>query len=636
MNRYPLWKYAIMIAALAIGLLYTIPNFFPQVPAVQVSTSKPGVKIDTALLGRVESLLKDKQITPSYFALEGEAVHLRFPAGETVAQKDAKNALIASLNGGKDDGTGSYVVALTSEPTTPKWMHDVNAKPMFLGLDLRGGVHFLMQVDMKKAVDRAAERNMSDIRSLLREKKVSYGGVSKTGETLVVRFSDSAERDKASQAITTNNADLLLKEEGVGGDLQLVVTLKEQSKVKIADAAIEQNQKVLNNRINALGLTEPIIQRQGVDRIVIQVPGAEDPGRIKEIIGRTGTLEFRHVEAHGGKNVAMVEAAKNGNVPFGLELLSDRQGEQILVRKQAIITGERISSAEPAFDGQTNQPIVRVSTDSQGARVLRDHTSQNIKERMAIVLIEKDKTEVITAPTTQSELGAQFQISGSMTVRETSDIALLIRSGAIAAPMEIIEERTVGPSLGAENIDRGFSSVKWGFVALAAFIVVYYMVMGLISAFALAVNLLLLVAILSMLQATLTLPGIAAIALTLGMAIDANVLIMERIREELRGGAKPQEAISVGFDRAWATILDSNITTLVAGIALFAFGTGPIKGFAVVHCLGILTSMFSAVFFARGIVNLVYGARKKLEKISIGTIWRPDSVVTKPAVTEAN
>jgi preprotein translocase subunit SecD len=636
MNRYPLWKYAIMVVALAIGLLYTVPNFFPQVPAVQVSTSKPGVKIDNALLGRVESLLKEKQITPPYFALENEAVHLRFLAGETGKQKAAKEALIAALNGGKDDGTGNYVVALTSESTTPKWMHSVNAKPMFLGLDLRGGVHFLMQVDMKKAVDRAAERNMSDIRSLLREKKVSYGGVTKTGDTLVVRFTDAAEREKASRAISENNADLNLKEEGVGSELQLVVTLKEQSKTKIADAAIEQNQKVLNNRINALGLTEPIIQRQGVDRIVIQVPGAEDPGRIKEIIGRTGTLEFRHVEAHGGKNASTLEAAKNGSVPFGLELLADRSGEQILVRKQAIITGERISSAEPAFDSQNNQPIVRVSTDSQGARILREHTSQNIKERMAIVLIEKDKTEVITAPTTQSELGAQFQISGSMTVRETSDIALLIRSGAIAAPMEIIEERTVGPSLGAENIERGFNSVKWGFVALAAFIAVYYMAMGLISALALALNLLLLVAILSMLQATLTLPGIAAIALTLGMAIDANVLINERIREELRAGMKPQEAISIGFDRAWATILDSNITTLIAGIALFAFGTGPVKGFAVVHCLGILTSMFSAVFFARGIVNLVYGTRKKLEKISIGTVWRPDEVVTKPATIDAN
>jgi preprotein translocase subunit SecD len=379
---------------------------------------------------------------------------------------------------------------------------------------------------------------------------------------------------------------------------------------------------VLGNRINALGLTEPIIQKQGADRIVIQVPGASDPARLKDVIGRTGTLELRMVEADGAKNSASLQAAQNGNVPFGTELMNDRDGGQILVKKQFIITGERINGAEPAFDSQNNQPIVRISTDGQGARILREVTGANVGSRMAIVLIEKGKPEVITAPTIQSELGSNFQITGRMTTRETSDIALLIRSGSIAAPMEIIEERTVGPSLGAENIERGFNSVTWGFVALAAFICVYYAVMGLISTLALSVNLLLLIAILSMLQATLTLPGIAAIALTLGMAIDANVLINERIREELRGGAKPQEAISMGFDRAWATILDSNVTTLIAGVALFTFGSGPIKGFAVVHCLGILTSMFSAVFFSRGIVNLVYGMKKKLEKISIGTVWR--------------
>jgi preprotein translocase subunit SecD len=635
MNRYPLWKYAIMIVAVAIGLLYTVPNFFPQVPAVQVSTNKPAIKLDNALLARVESTLKTAGVPVGYSALDQNGVHIRFQGGDTVTQLKAKDALLKDLNNGVADGTGNYIVALTNESTVPMWMQRMNALPMFLGLDLRGGVHFLMQVDMKGALDRAAERNASDVRALLREKKISYNGIDRSGETLAIRFTDTAERNKAQDAISTANTDLLLREDGGGSELRLVVTMKEEAKKKLADSAIEQNQKVLNNRINALGLTEPIIQRQGVDRIVIQVPGASDPARLKDVIGRTGTLEFRHVEAHGGKNASMLESAKNGSVPFGTELLVDRQGEQILVKKQPIITGERISSAEPAFDGQNNQPIVRVSTDSQGARVLREHTSQNIKERMAIVLIEKGKAEVITAPTTQSELGAQFQISGQMTTRETSDIALLIRSGSIAAPMEIIEERTVGPSLGAENIERGFNSVKWGFVALSIFIVVYYMVMGLISALALAMNILLLVAILSMLQATLTLPGIAAIALTLGMAIDANVLINERIREELRNGAKPQEAIAAGFDRAWATILDSNITTLIAGVALFAFGTGPIKGFAVVHCLGILTSMFSAVFFARGLVNLVYGARKKLEKISIGTVWRPDSVVTKPAAIDA-
>jgi preprotein translocase subunit SecD len=631
MNRYPLWKYLIMIVAVVIGFFYTVPNIFPQVPAVQVSTNKTAVRLDAALLERVEKTLKTAGVAIASSELDpANGVHVRFAKGDSDSQVKAKELLLKDLNNGVADGTGNYIVALTSESTTPHWMQNLNAKPMALGLDLRGGVHFLMQVDMKGALDRAADRNASDIRSLMREKKIQYGGVDKSGETIAVKFSDPAQREKASREISDSNKDLLIKEDGAAQDLRLVITLKEEAKKKLADSAIEQNQKVLGNRINALGLTEPIIQRQGADRIVIQVPGASDPARLKDVIGRTGTLELRMVEADNSKNSAALQAAQNGNVPYGTELMNDRDGGQILVKKQYVITGERINGAEPAFDGQSNQPIVRVSTDGQGARVLRDITSQNIGNRMAIVLIEKGKPEVITAPVIQGELGSNFQISGRMTTRETSDIALLIRSGSIAAPMEIIEERTVGPSLGAENIERGFNSVMWGFVALAAFICVYYMVMGLISTLALSVNLLLLIAILSMLQATLTLPGIAAIALTLGMAIDANVLINERIREELRRGLKPQEAISAGFDHAWATILDSNITTLIAGLALFMFGSGPVKGFAVVHCLGILTSMFSAVFFSRGIVNLVYGTKKKLEKISIGTVWRPDSVVTSP------
>ena len=625
MNRYPLWKYLVMITAIVIGLFYTLPNVFPQVPAVQVSTNKPSVRLDAALLDRVEKTLKAANLTITYSALNPvDGVHVRFARGDTAAQSTAKDALIKDLNNGVADGTGNYIVALTNESTTPAWMQALNAKPMALGLDLRGGVHFLMQVDMKGALDRAADRSASDIRALMREKKIQYGGVDKAGNVIAVKFSDPVERDKASKEIATSNPDLLIKEDGAAADLRLVITLKEEAKRKLSDAAIEQNQKVLGNRINALGLTEPIIQKQGADRIVIQVPGASDPARLKDVIGRTGTLELRMVDADNSKNSSALQAAQNGNVPFGTELLIDRSGEQILVKKQFIITGERINGAEPSFDGQNNQPIVRISTDSQGARILREVTGQNVGNRMAIVLIEKGKPEVITAPTIQSELGSSFQITGRMSTRETSDIALLIRSGSIAAPMEIIEERTVGPSLGAENIERGFNSVTWGFVALAAFICVYYAVMGLISTLALTVNLFLLIALLSMLQATLTLPGIAAIALTLGMAIDANVLINERIREELRAGLKPQEAISAGFEHAWATILDSNITTLIAGLALFTFGSGPIKGFAVVHCLGILTSMFSAVFFSRGIVNLVYGTKKKLEKISIGTIWRPN------------
>ncbi|HPG60580.1 MAG TPA: protein translocase subunit SecD [Casimicrobium sp.] len=623
MNRYPLWKYLVMIAAVLIGLFYTVPNIFPQVPAVQVSTNKTAVKLDASLLERVEKTLKGAGLAVASSELDvANGVHVRFAKGDFGAQSKAKDLLIKDLNQGNADGTGNYIIALTNESTTPHWMQSLNAKPMALGLDLRGGVHFLMQVDMKGALDRAADRNASDVRTLLREKRIQYNGLDKSGDTIVLKFSEPAEREKASAAISTSNADLLIKETGAAQDLSLIVTLKEDAKRKLADAAIEQNQKVLGNRINALGLTEPIIQKQGADRIVIQVPGASDPARLKDVIGRTGTLELRMVEADNTKNSAALAAAQNGNVPFGTELMNDRDGGQILVKKQYVITGERINGAEPAFDGQNNQPIVRVSTDSQGARILREITGQNVGNRMAIVLIEKGKPEVITAPTIQSELGSNFQISGRMSTRETSDVALLIRSGSIAAPMEIIEERTVGPSLGAENIERGFNSVTWGFVALAAFICVYYAVMGLISTLALSVNLLLLIAILSMLQATLTLPGIAAIALTLGMAIDANVLINERIREELRAGAKPQEAISTGFELAWATILDSNITTLIAGLALLMFGSGPVKGFAVVHCLGILTSMFSAVFFSRGIVNLVYGAKKKLEKISIGTIWR--------------
>jgi len=628
MNRYPLWKYSVMIAAIIIGLFYTLPNVFPQVPAVQVSTNKPSVRLDAALLDRVEKTLKTANLAVVSSGLDpANGVHVRFAKGDSDSQRKAKALLVKDLNAGVEDGSGNYIVALNSESTTPQWMQSFNAKPMSLGLDLRGGVHYLMQVDMKGALDRAADRSASDIRALMREKKIQYGGVDKAGETIAVKFSDPVEREKASKEIATSNPELLIKEDGAAADLRLVITLKEDAKRKLADAAIEQNQKVLGNRINSLGLTEPVIQKQGADRIVIQVPGADDPARIRDLIGRTGTLELRMVEADNSKNTSALQAAQNGNVPFGTELLIDRSGEQILVKKQFIITGERINGAEPSFDGQNNQPIVRISTDSQGARILREFTGQNVGNRMAIVLIEKGKAEVITAPTIQSELGSNFQITGRMSTRETSDIALLIRSGSIAAPMEIIEERTVGPSLGAENIERGFNSVTWGFVALAAFICVYYAVMGLISALALSVNLLLLIAILSMLQATLTLPGIAAIALTLGMAIDANVLINERIREELRGGAKPQEAISMGFDRAWATILDSNVTTLIAGVALFTFGSGPIKGFAVVHCLGILTSMFSAVFFSRGIVNLVYGTKKKLEKISIGTIWRGGGVM---------
>ena len=618
MNRYPLWKYLIMIVAVVIGFFYTVPNIFPQVPAVQVSTNKTAVRLDAPLLDRVEKTLKAAGVAITSSELDPvNGVHVRFAKGDSDSQVKAKELLLKDLNNGVADGTGNYIIALTSESTTPHWMQNLNGKPMALGLDLRGGVHFLMQVDMKGALDRAADRNAADIRSLMREKKIQYGGVDKSGETIAVKFSDPVQREKASREISDSNKDLLIKEDGAAQDLRLIITLKEEAKKKLADSAIEQNQKVLGNRINALGLTEPIIQRQGADRIVIQVPGASDPARLKDVIGRTGTLELRMVEADSQKNSAALQAAQNGNVPYGTELMNDRDGGQILVKKQYVITGERINGAEPAFDGQSNQPIVRVSTDGQGARVLREVTGQNIGNRMAIVLIEKGKPEVITAPVIQGELGSNFQISGRMTTRETSDIALLIRSGSIAAPMEIIEERTVGPSLGAENIERGFNSVMWGFVALAAFICVYYMVMGLISTLALSVNLLLLIAILSMLQATLTLPGIAGLILGIGMAVDSNVLIFERIKEELAAGKSPKAAVSAGFDRVFWTIVDTHVASLISAAFLFQFGTGPIRGFATTLTIGLLSNVFTAVFVSRAMFELFQSRREQPAQMSI-------------------
>jgi preprotein translocase subunit SecD len=462
------------------------------------------------------------------------------------------------------------------------------------------------------------------VRTLLRDKKVPYAGASREGASTVIRFRSDADRDAGKKEMNEANADIAIANGADQGDLRtLVVTLKPEAVKTIQDKAVEQNMLVLRNRVNALGVAEPIIQRQGADRIVVQLPGVQDPAEAKRVLGRTATLELRPVNEDAGA----LEAAKAGNVPFGSELFDERTGEQVLVRKQVILTGDRITGADPAFESQSNQPIIRVQTDSAGGRILRDYTRENIKKRMAILLSEGKKSEVLLAPVIQDELSSNFQISGRMTTRETNELSLLIRAGSLAAPMEIAEERTVGPSLGKENIEAGFKSVTYGLLALSAFICVYYMVVGMISTLALLVNLALLVAVLSMMQLTLTLPGIAAIALTLGMAIDSNVLINERIREELRAGARPQEAINIGFEKAWGTILDSNVTTLIAGIALLLFGSGPVRGFAVVHCLGILTSMFSAVFFARGIVNWVYGARKKLDKISIGQIWKPGTVL---------
>ncbi len=616
MNRYSLWKYIVIAVALLVGLVYTLPNFFPEVPAVQVSSSK--AKIDNALLGTVEDALKSANIDYRGASLDATGIKVRLADPDT--QFKAKDVLQTKLG-------DNYIVALNLLSSSPQWLTAIGALPMYLGLDLRGGVHFLLQVDMKAALEKASDRYTTDIRTLLRSEKVQYGGIAREAGNVVMRFKDAAERNKARAAIEKNYPDLAVREADAGSELRLLASLKPEAQKRIQEGAVAQNIKILRNRVNELGVAEPIIQQQGAERVVVQLPGVQDTARAKDILGRTASLEIRMVNEDPGA----LEAAQAGNVPFGSDLYRDRNGIPSLVRKQVVIPGERVIDAQPGFDSRTNEAIVSVTLDGTGGRIVRDISRENIGKGMAILLVEKNKTELITAPKIRDELGSKFQISGQMSPRETNDIALLMRAGSLAAPMEIVEERTVGPSLGRENIDKGFDSVTYGFIVLAIFMCVYYLLMGVISTIALAVNLLLLVALLSMLQATLTLPGIAAIALTLGMAIDANVLINERIREELRWGATPHAALTAGYERAWGTILDSNITTLIAGIALFLFGSGPVRGFAVVHCLGIMTSMFSAVFVSRGLVALVYGSRKRLERISIGQVWKPGTAAKASA-----
>jgi preprotein translocase subunit SecD len=614
MNRYPVWKYILIAVAIVIGLVYTLPNFFPEVPAVQVSTSKATVKVDAGTLATVEGALREAAIAHRGASLDATGVKVRFADPDT--QLKAKDTLQRRL--GED-----YIVALNLISSSPQWLATIGALPMYLGLDLRGGVHFLLQIDMKGAIDKAADRYTTDIRSLMREKRIQYGGVAREGQNVVLRFREEAERNKARLEIEKSFPDLALREqEASGGELRLVASLKPEAQKRIQDGAVQQNITILRNRVNELGVSEPIVQQQGAERIVVQLPGVQDTARAKDILGRTATLEIRMVNEDPGA----LEAALAGQVPFGSDLFTERGGQPVLVKRQVVLTGDRINDAQPGFDQRTNEPAVHVNLDGTGGRIFKEVTRENVGKRMAIVLVERGKAEVITAPVIREEIGGgRVQISGRMSTREANDVALLMRAGALAAPMDIVEERTVGPSLGKENIDRGFRSVVYGLVALAVFMCAYYLLMGLVSTIALGINVLLLIALLSMLQATLTLPGIAAIALTLGMAIDANVLINERIREELRWGATPQAAIQAGYERAWNTILDSNITTLIAGVALLIFGSGPVRGFAVVHCLGILTSMFSAVFVSRGIVNLIYGNRRKLDKISIGQVWKPDS-----------
>ncbi|MFN3569914.1 MAG: protein translocase subunit SecD [Polaromonas sp.] len=624
MNRYPVWKYAIIVVALLIAALYTLPNFFGEAPAVQVSSARTSVKIDSTTVARVEQALKDANLVPEAVNFDATSVKARF--GDTDTQLKAKDAIEKALS--PDPANPSYIVALNLLSRSPAWLTALNARPMYLGLDLRGGVHFMLQVDMQAALTKRAESLAGDLRLVLREKNIRHGGINRNGQTIELKFRDAATLEAARRIFQDQFADLQTVETPDGAEYRVVARIKPEAARLVQDQALKQNMVTLHNRINELGVAEPVIQQQGLDRIVVQLPGVQDTAKAKDILGRTATLEMRLVDESSEGRAA---EAGSGAVPFGSERFLERDGRPVIVKKQVIITGESLTDAQPGFDSQSQQPKVDLTVDAKGGRIMRDTSRENVKKRMAIVLFEKGKGEVLTAPVIQSELGNRFQISGSMTVVEANDLALLLRAGSLAAPMEIIEERTIGPSLGAENIAKGFNSVAWGFLVIVAFMAVYYMLFGLFSGLALAVNLMLLVAVLSMLQATLTLPGMAAMALALGMAIDSNVLINERVREELRNGASAQAAIHTGYERAWATILDSNITTLIAGMALLAFGSGPVRGFAVVHVIGILTSMFSAVFFSRGLVNLWYGRQKKLKSVSIGTIWRPAGSAGVPA-----
>ena len=617
MNRYPLWKYLIIVGAVIAGVVYTIPNFFGESPAIQVSPLRTSAKVDIELLKTIDDLLLKEDISVQASYMDKNGVKVRFE--DTDAQMKGKDTIQSGL--GKD-----YVVALNLLPNSPDWLTSLNALPMYLGLDLRGGVHFLLQVDMPSALQKARESYLQDLRQVMRSESIRYSKITSGRTSIDIEFRDELLRDQAVKTLEVKASDLDYATDERGGTSLITAQIKPEVEKRIQEFALQQNITTLRNRVNELGVAEPIVQQSGADRVVVQLPGVQDTAKAKDILGRTATLEVRLVD-EDKMDPASLQAAQEGRIPSGDDLIYDREGIPYLLKKEVILTGDRISDAQPGFDNTTSEPAVHLSLDGRGSSIFQMTTRENIGRRIAMVLVDKGSSEVVTAPVVRAEIaGGRVQISGSMTTTEAHDTALLLRAGALAAPMEIIEERTVGPSLGADNIERGFKSTWIGFAALALFIAVYYSAFGVISVFALSVNMMLLAAVLSMLQATLTLPGIAAVALTLGMAIDANVLINERIREEIRNGTTPQAAITAGYERAWGTILDSNITTLIAGIALFFFGTGPIRGFAVVHCIGILTSMFSAVFVSRGVVNFIYGRKKRIDKLAIGdSDWYKES-----------
>ena len=617
MNRYPLWKYLLIAVLVVLSCLYTIPNFYGETPAVQISTNRQAIQINDDLAQKVNGALTQANIKTDGQFFDSGSLKIRFNSEEE--QIKARDVIDKTLGEG-------YIIALNLIPNTPVWMSQIGARPMFLGLDLRGGVHFTMQVDMEAAKQKTLERIAGDIRREAKKQKFVISDAKITADKVSVPFQKPAD----AQAIVRS----MSKQLGAEANINLVAgntveaSLSEAQLLSISSSAVAQNMNTLHNRVNELGVAEPVIQQAGTDRIVVQLPGVQDTAKAKDILGRTATLEVRMVS----DDAALIQQAMLGTVPEGYELLSNSGGQgSTLVSKQVELTGDNINDAQPGFT-ETNQPSVNLVLDSAGSDIFADLTRANRGKRMAMVLKDQGKSEVVTAPNINEPItGGRVQISGSMTSAEANDTALLLRAGSLAAPMKIIEERTIGPSLGAENIKKGFHSTLWGFVAVACFMILYYRMFGIFSAISLTFNLLFLIAILSILQATLTLPGIAAIALTLGMAIDSNVLINERIREELRAGHNPQVAINKGYEHAWATIVDSNITSLIAGLALLVFGSGPVRGFAVVHCIGILTSMFSSVVCSRALVNLWYGRRNRLKSVSIGHVWRPDAA-QKPAV----
>ncbi len=620
MNQYPLWKYLLIAVIVIAGVIYALPNLYGEDPAVQISPAR-SEQLDASIQQRVNSVLEQKGITPLRTEYTGQRMLLRF--SDTEVQLKAYDLIRDALGNG-------YTVALNLAPATPGWLQSLNAKPMYLGLDLRGGVHFLMEVDMAVALNQALERYVGDFRSALREGKVRYLTITREGSRVEIKFRDPGQRE-AALALLTKSADyddLDFAEEEEGGAYYLRATLKEAAQREIKRFALQQNITTLRNRVNELGVAEPVIQQQGQERIVVQLPGVQDTARAKEILGATATLEFRLVDERGD-----VQAAVAGRVPPGSRLYYDRDGRPILLKRQVIITGDYITDASSGIEQQTGSPAVFITLDGKGARMMSNATRDNVGKSMAVVFIEiksetrmvdgkpvktkKKVEEVINVAVIRDQLGKRFQISGLDSTREARDLALLLRAGALAAPIEIVEERTIGPSLGQDNIDKGVRSVVIGFVLVLAFMAFWYRGFGLMANLALTLNLVLIVAVLSMLQATLTLPGIAGIVLTVGMAVDANVLIFERIREELRNGNTPQSSIDAGYGKAFSTIADANITTLLAALVLFGFGTGPIKGFAVTLSIGIITSMFTAIMVTRAVANLVYGRQRRLGKLSI-------------------